>query len=85
MSQKTAVGVLFFFAGLIIAMGIGFAIFGLVNHLTLAVMNTEIPSALFGIVIAFLGIRNVFAVHRLSQRITAENASFSWQNFHRAG
>ena len=84
-SQKAAVGLLFAAAGLIVVLGTGFAVFGVVNHLSLNVMNTEIPSALFGIVIVFLGIRDFFAVHRLSKRITAEGGEFSWQNFHSGG
>ena len=84
-SQKAAIGSLFAAAGLIVIMGLGFAVFGAVNHLSLYVLNAEIPSALFGIVIAFLGIRNLFAVHRLSKRITAEGGEFSWQNFRSAG
>ena len=39
-SQKAAVGLLFAAAGLIVVLGTGFAVFGVVNHLSLNVMNT---------------------------------------------
>ena len=82
-TEKTvALGVLYIFAVLIAVLGAGFAVYSITTGLTLRVLTSDVPGAVFGGVIAFLGIRYFLAVRKLSVRVR-DSGPFSWSNFHK--
>jgi hypothetical protein len=44
-------------------------------------MQSSIPGAVFGMVIAFLGVRYFLAVGRLRKEVFRATSRFSWHNF----
>lgn len=80
-SKKTVVFLLYCFAGAITIMGFSYTIYSLWNSVTLSVVNSAVPGAVFGIIIAFLGIRYLFAVYKLSLQLNRPDAVFSWMNY----
>jgi|LAHS01.1.fsa_nt_gb hypothetical protein len=81
-SKKAVTLTLYAFALAIAAMGASYTIYSLLNNVSLLVLNNEVPGALFGIIITFLGIRYVFAVYKLSLKLKDPQAVFSWKNYH---
>jgi hypothetical protein len=51
------------------------------NGVTLKVLNSQIPGAVFGAVIAFLGVRYLLSVRTLKNEIYNSDSSFSTSNF----
>lgn len=84
MYQRIAIVLLTAAAGAIMTAGLVYTVFALKDHLSLNVLNTAVPAAVFGIVVAFLGLRYLFAVQKLAKEITSSHAEFSWNNFRRA-
>ena len=72
---------LFFMAAAIMASGAFFSIYSLINQITFKVINTNVSGAIFGIVVAYLGLRYFMAVHKLKEQLYDTNAKFSWDNF----
>ena len=50
---------------------------------SLSVLNTRVPGFVFGLLIAFLGIRYFMSVRTLSRDVFKQECVFSWQNFKR--
>ena len=65
----------------IIIIGTAFSIYSLVNGITLPVMSNQIPGAVFGAVVIFLGIRYLLSVRKLQAEVYKSTAIFSWSNF----
>lgn len=65
----------------IILIGTAFSVYSLVNGITLPVLSNQIPGAVFGAVIIFLGIRYLISVRRLQTEVYKSTSSFSWSNF----
>jgi len=66
-------------AFIIAALGVGFGVYAVLNNVRFMVMNTEIPGVVFAAVVAYLGIRYIFATVKLAGKI--EGKKFSWGNF----
>jgi len=84
-AKAAAVALLYLGAASIAAAGAALAIVWAVNGVSFQVMSSRVPGALFGAVIAFLGVRYLLAVGRLKQRVFCESAHFSWDNFKQSG
>lgn len=80
-SKKMVIFLLYLFASLIAAMGVGYTVYSLYYGVDLQVMNNAVPSAVFGIIITFLGIRYLWAVYKLSLKLDSPEAVFSWMNY----
>ena len=76
-----AVWLLFITAGLITLSGVAFSLYSVANNLSFTVMQAEIPGALFGAVIAFLGVRYILSVRKLRLKLYSSHSQFSWRNF----
>lgn len=81
MKAKTATRLLYGGAGAIVVMGILLIAAGVVWHINVKVMNSSISIAVFGAVIAFLGVRYWRSVRILAAEIEENSSAFSWQNF----
>ncbi len=64
----------------IILAGLGLAISSLINGYSFAVMGNQIPGAVFGAMVGFLGVRYFMSVQRLARQIDANGSRFSWSN-----
>lgn len=64
----------------IIMIGAGFAVYSALHGVKFAVMSANIPGAVFGMVILFLGIRYFFSLSKLKDEVF-KSTGFSWENF----
>jgi hypothetical protein len=72
---------LFIMAMLILISGIGFSIYSLINNIEFTVFKTQVPGAVFGLVVAFLGVRYLASVMHLKSELDSSDSGFSWSNF----
>jgi hypothetical protein len=79
--KNVSVIVLTVFAVTILASGAAFAIYSLLTDLTFSVFGTQMPGLVFGLIIAYLGLRYCQSVRSLRQELAKSKESFSWKNF----
>ena len=72
---------LYVVSGVIILIGAAFSVFSIVNDISLPVLTSQIPGAVFGAVMMFLGIRYLLSVRKLKAEVFKSTSSFSWSNF----
>ncbi len=72
---------LFIMSAFISLSGIGFAIYSYITKTKLTVLTSQIHGAVFGAVIAFLGIRYFLSVLKLRKEVYKSSSKFSWSNF----
>lgn len=83
--QKVAIITALFAASLAIAAsGAFFFVYSAIHGVTLPVMNTRVPGAVFGIGVLYLGVRYCYSVIRLRTELFRPDARFSWNNFRRS-
>lgn len=66
---------------LIILAGTFFGVYSLLNNVNIPVMSSQIPGAVFGAVVLFLGIRYLLSVNKLRAEVFKSTSTFSWHNF----
>lgn len=79
--KVVAIIVLFVVSAAITLLGLSFLVYSAVNRVEFQVMNTKIPGAVFGLVIAFLGVRYFLAVLKLKVEVYKSTSRFSLGNF----
>ena len=72
---------LFIAALLITITGTVMAVISVLKDISFPVMGTDVSGAVWGTVIAFLGIRYLFSVQKLKAEVYKSTAQFSFQNF----
>lgn len=80
-SKVIAVAALYSLTVIIILLGLSFSIYSIANNVSLSVLNSKVPGAVFGAVIIFLGVRYYLSVGRLKDEIFKTSSTFSWSNF----
>lgn len=86
MGRVVAIVVLYVVASAITLAGVYFGALCLLGGVTIGVLGSQVPAALIGAVIAFLGVRYLITVGRLRNELNDSGATFSWSNFrHDAG
>ena len=75
------IAVLYVVACAIILLGLVFGVYCALNQIMLPVLTTQIPGFVFGMVIAFLGIRYLFSIQKLKEEVFKTTSRFSWSNF----
>jgi hypothetical protein len=75
------IAVLYGMACAIILLGLVFGVYCALNQVMLPVLTTQIPGFVFGMVIAFLGIRYLFSIQKLKAEVFKTTSRFSWSNF----
>ena len=68
----------------IILSGAGFIVYSILNNVSLHVLSSNIPGAIFGVIIAFLGTRYLMSVSTLKAEVYKTSSKFSWSNFRKA-
>lgn len=80
--QKTIIITLLYLGSLIILfLGIFFGAFSVLNNIQLKVLSASIHGIVFGLLVAYLGIRYFFMVSDFKKVLYNSNHSFSWSNF----
>jgi hypothetical protein len=79
--KKVSILLLYATSAVIAIMGIVFCGYSLLNNLQITVMQSSVPGAVFGVVVAFLGIRYFLAVGKLRAEVYKPISRFSWSNF----
>lgn len=81
--KTAAVVVLYLAAALIAASGAAFTVWAVVTGMSFMLFSVKMPGALLGLLTAYLGVRYIASVRRLSRDLAGEDAVFSWSNFRR--
>lgn len=82
MNSKVIISNILFLGSLVIMfLGIFFSIFSLVNHISIKVLNSSVPGAIFGILVLYLGIKYYLSVTKLKEALYKSDSKFSWSNF----
>lgn len=76
-------GILYFTAMFIIFLGMFFTIFSLVNNISIKILSSSVPGAIFGLLVLYLGLRYYFSVTKLKEEVSKTSSKFSWSNFKR--
>jgi|GEM_PF-419191 len=66
---------------LIILLGVAIIVYSFINDISFTVMSSNIHGAIWGLVIAFLGVRYFLSVQRLKIEVYKNTSKFSWNNF----
>lgn len=74
-------GMLFAFSAAIVLLGLSFGVFSVVNQVEFTVLAARVPGVVFGVVVAFLGMRYFLAVQKLKREVYRSDSRFSWSNF----
>jgi hypothetical protein len=72
---------LFATSAAITLLGLAFCAVSAVNHWEFLVLQAKVPGVVFGVVVAFLGMRYVLSVQRLKAEVYKSDVRFSWGNF----
>lgn len=70
---------------LIILAGAVLCIVSLVSGVNYTVLTSQVPGAVFGLVILFLGLRYFLSVRKLKAEVYKPSSVFSWSNFRKTG
>lgn len=79
--KKILIAILYVTAIAIVLLGASFCIYSFVYNVQLPVLSSNIPGAVFGLVILFLGVRYVFSIQKLKAEVYRTTSSFSWGHF----
>jgi FtsH-binding integral membrane protein len=82
--KMAIVAALFTGAVLITGSGAWFAVYSVMNNISLKVMNSSIPGIVFALLVMYFGIRFFISVRKLSKEILKDSSYFSWSNFKKA-
>lgn len=66
---------------LIILLGVAIIVYSFINDIIFTVMSSDIHGAIWGLVIAFLGVRYFLSVQKLKIEVYKNTSKFSWNNF----
>lgn len=77
------INLLFTISVLIMASGLFFIIFSLVNHISFQVLNAKVHGAILGLTVSYLGLRYFLSVQTLETEVYKTTSKFSWSNFKR--
>ena len=79
--KRILIALLYAVAIAIILLGVAFCVYSAVNDVRLTVLTSSIPGLVFGLVVAFLGVRYVLSIQKLKAEVYRTTSDFSWSNF----
>lgn len=80
-SKRLIVFGLFLIAGAITLSGTFFMIYSYLNGVYFKVMNSNVPGIVFGLIVAYFGVRSILSVNKLRPQLYKDDVRFSWDNF----
>ena len=75
------VSILYGVAAAIVLLGAAFCVYSAIFHVTFPVLTTQVSGVVFGLVVAFLGVRYLFSLQKLKAEVYKTTTAFSWDNF----
>lgn len=81
LGKALSIYTLFTVSVIIALLGILFSVYSLTFNISFKVLNTSVPGIIFGLVVAYLGIRYFFLVRKLKAEVFKTGTHFSWSNF----
>ncbi len=82
--KKVIIFGLFLLSGAICLSGIIFGVYSWIYNLSFKVINTNVSGIIFGLVVAYLGLRYFMSVFKLKNELFKSTSVFSWSNFKKA-
>jgi len=80
--QKTIIIFALYLGTMIIMfLGVFFGAYSVLNNIKLQVLHTSIHGIVFGLLVAYLGLKNFFLVTNFKVEFYKSNSKFSWSNF----
>ena len=67
----------------IMFLGLFFSAFSVINNITFRVIRSNVPGAILGMMVFYLGLRYYFLVAKLKPEVYKNSSGFSWSNFKR--
>ncbi len=80
-SKSSPIVLLFVLAVMILVGGAAFGIDCTLEDFQFTVMGSQVPGAVFGVVLMFLGVRYLLSVRKLRAEVYKDTSRFSWDNF----
>ena len=82
--KKIAIWTLYAASLGITLIGLSFGAYSLANNISIPVLTSQIPGVVFGVVIAFLGVRYFLSARKLRDEVYKTTSTFSWSNFRKS-
>ncbi len=79
-SKVVTVNILFFLSSAITLSGVFFIVYSLVFNINFMVLNTTVSGAIFGLIVAYLGLRYFMLVRKLRRDVYGTTSKFNWNN-----
>ena len=79
--KKVIIFGLFLLSAAICLSGIIFGVYSWIYNLSFKVINTNVSGIIFGLVVAYLGLRYFMSVFKLKNELFKSTSVFSWSNF----
>lgn len=79
--KRIIINLLFLGTLIIMFLGVFFSTFSILNKITFQVLNATVPGFVFGLLVAYLGLRYFFLVSDFKEGFLLSQAKFSWSNF----
>ena len=80
-SKAVSVVILYLMAVIIVILGVAFIAYSFIYDVHFTVLTSSIHGAVFGTVVAFLGIRYFLSVRKLKDEVYKSSSKFSLSNF----
>lgn len=80
-NRALALGVLALINTLVVLLGLRFTTDSIAHNVSLPVFGVEIPGALLGFMVVYIGFRSYIKLYRLYKTLKNKDLKFSWQNF----
>ncbi len=69
---------------IIVFLGFFFSAYSVLNDINFQVLSASVPGIVFGMMVAYLGLRYLFMVSDFKTEFYKSNEKFSWSNFKKA-
>lgn len=79
--KKMIIGFLYLGTLIIMFLGIFFSTYSVLNKISIRVLGAAVPGIVFGLLVAYLGLRYFFQISDFKNGFYKSTAKFSWGNF----
>ena len=79
--KKIIVSLLYLGTMIIIFLGAFFGAYSVLFDIKIKVLNADVPGIVFGLLVAYLGLRYYLQVDKFKTDFYKNNSKFSWSNF----
>ncbi|MGB4659609.1 MAG: hypothetical protein WBI07_10535 [Mobilitalea sp.] len=81
MKKKVIVYLLYLVTLIILYLGVFFCVYSALKDISFNVLNNQVPGYVFGLLIAYMGLRNFITVSKFKDGFLRSTDKFSWKNF----